>query len=89
MNPVEFPFVNCRLAEEQDEYQTLPVFKDSGPDGIVVSCWKLSWWERFYLLFVGRFWIMQMTFGRGFPPILPECKCPIKENKDGESNSSS
>jgi len=36
MKPLDFPMANLRLAEGQDEYETLPVFKDD--DGCMVGC---------------------------------------------------
>lgn len=72
MKPMEFPQQTMVLAKDQPEYIPLPVFYDSqGPEGIAISCFKLSWRERIKILFTGRLWIQQLTFHRGFSPQLP------------------
>jgi len=68
MKPIEFPEVNCVLAEDQPEYLPLPVFR--ADDGEVVSCWALTWSERFKVFFRGRIWWSVLTFNR---PLQPQC----------------
>ncbi len=75
MKPVEFPQCNAVLAKDQPEYQPLPVYRDEF--GLVVSCWRLTFWERFKLLFRGRMWLMQLTFGRPLQPQLPQTESPF------------
>lgn len=41
MIPIEFPEQNCVYAKDQPEYLPLPVHKT--PDGMVISCWALTW----------------------------------------------
>ena len=69
MKPVTFPEVNAVLAEDQPQYQPLPVHRDKAT-GMVVSCWRLSRWERLKLLVTGRLWLLQLTFG---DPLQPQC----------------
>jgi hypothetical protein len=69
MAPATFPEVNVIFAKDQKEYLPLPVYRD--PAGHVLSCWRLSWWERIKLLVTGRLWFVQMTFGDPLQPILP------------------
>lgn len=75
MIPVTFPESNCVYAADQPEYQPLPVLKL--PDGMCVSCWKLTLWERIKLLFTGKVWLMQLTFNQPLQPILPSVGRPF------------
>lgn len=75
MKPIEFPEHNAVLAKDQPQYQPLPVFRDQF--GLVVSCWKLTRWERIKLLFTGRLWLMQLTFGEPLQPQLPQLESPF------------
>lgn len=68
MTPARFPEQNATLAENQPEYLPLPVHRS--PDGTVVSCWRLTWWERLKVLLTGRLWLVQLTFG---DPLQPQC----------------
>lgn len=75
MKPIDFPQCNAVLAKDQPEYQPLPVYRDEF--GLVVSCWKLTLRERITLLFRGRFWLMQLTFGGALQPQLPSLDSPF------------
>src|SRR5690606_15768462 len=91
MNPVKFKGHNLTLAENQKEYNPLPVCNECTPEGSKVSCWRLSLWERIVVLFTGRIFIRQLTFHAPFQPILPmvnwdepcckNCGRPIGEHK--------
>ena len=74
MTPVEFPEQNTTFAKDQPEYLPLPAFTDGTH---VVSCWRLTWRERLRLLFGGRLWLMQMTFGGPLQPQLPSIDSPL------------
>ena len=52
MKPIEFPEQNCVYAKDQPEYLPLPVHKTE--DGMVVSCWRLTWRERLRVLLTGK-----------------------------------
>ena len=71
MNPVEFKESNCTYAEDQPEYLPLPVFKSDSPSGECISCWQLSWKERFKILFTGKLWLSMWTFNKPLTPVLP------------------
>ena len=75
MKPLDFPMSNQKFGEGQDEYETLPVFKDG--NGRVVSYWKLSWIEKLKILCFGKLWLLQLTFNRPFQPQLPAVDCPF------------
>ena len=69
MKPVDFKDGNSVYAEGQKEYLNLPAKKTK--DGLVTSCWQLTWKERFRVLFSGHIWINQETFNTPLQPILP------------------
>ena len=76
MKPTSFPEQNCVIAKNQPPYLPLPAFKDQ--DGIIVTCWKLSWAERLRLLILGRLWMSVMTFNTPLQPQKPTTICPLK-----------
>lgn len=68
-----FPEQNIIFAETQPEYMPLPAFKspyDPLNYGRVTCCWKLSWKERFRLLFTGVIWHSVLTFNDPLQPQL-------------------
>lgn len=68
MKPIKFPEVNCTYAENQPEYLPLPVFKNTSPQGEVISCWHLTLKERITILFTGKLWVSLMTFNKPLTP---------------------
>ena len=70
MKPITFDGQNTLFAKDQPEYQTLPAHLVRDNEGTVISCWQLSWRERFRLLFTGRLWCMVMTFNGPLQPQL-------------------
>jgi len=66
MKPSKFPEQNTVYAENQDEYGNMPAFKDE--DGVVVSCWKLTFRERLRVLFRGYIWLSLMSFNKPLTP---------------------
>ncbi len=80
MNPIEFKEVNVKYAENQDEYQTLPAFKNEEES---ISCWKFNWLERFKILIHGKLWLRQMNFGESLQPQLPQVETPFLEKSYG------
>jgi hypothetical protein len=74
MKPISFREVNVTLAKDQPEYLPLPVYQDGSE---TISCWKLSWRERFKVLFTGRMWYRQMNFRQPLQPQRPEIDCPF------------
>lgn len=61
MIPIKFPEHNVVFAEDQPEYQPLPAYKDSGANGEVITCWKLSFRERLRILFKGEMWLCLLS----------------------------
>jgi len=79
MHPVGFKQQNCTHAKKQPEYLTLPSHKDK--DGIVTTCWRLSFIERMKILALGRIWWQTMTFNCPLQPQKPSAENPIKSKE--------
>ena len=75
MVPVEFPEQNTVIAKGQPEYLGLPAYL--GPDGHMVSCWRLSVWERIKILFTGRLWLEALTFNKPLQPLFMGVEKPF------------
>lgn len=71
MKPIKFPEQNMVIAENQDEYQSLPAFFNVGVNAEVVSCWELSPEELETIAKTGKLWISMTTFNKPLMPILP------------------
>lgn len=76
MKPTTFEGSNIEFAKDQDEYLTLPAWRSHDGEE-VISCWALTWVERFKLLFTGRLWLRQLTFGGTLQPQLPQVEKPL------------
>ena len=59
-------------AKDQPEYLPLPAHR--AKDGMVTSCWALSWRERLWVLLHGRIWLCVMTFNH---PLQPQRQCVV------------
>lgn len=68
MKPVKFKEQNVIYAEDQPEYEPLPVLKIEGDEGQIVSCWKLSFIEKIKILFTGRVWVSLLSFNKPLTP---------------------
>lgn len=75
MKPIYFKERNVVYAKDQSEYQPLPAFKDEQQ---TISCWQLTWKERFKLFLSGRIWLKQLNFGKPLQPQLPSTDNPFK-----------
>lgn len=68
MEIVKFPEANCVYAAAQPQYRPLPAHKT--PEGIVISCWKLSSEELLRLVSEdGIIWVTMLTFNKPLQPI--------------------
>ena len=67
MKPISFPEVNLIFAKDQPQYIALPGYRSE--DGIVVTCWGMTWRERLKVFLTGRVWFRTMTFGN---PLYPQ-----------------
>jgi hypothetical protein len=68
MKPIEFKHQNVVYAKDQPEYMPLPALRLDTPQGEVISCWKMSAWERFKVLFTGKVWVSLMSFNKPLTP---------------------
>lgn len=69
MTPHQFPEANVTFAKDQPEYQPLPAVVGLF-NGEVITCWRPSFWERLKLLWTGRVWVHQLTFGAPLQPLI-------------------
>lgn len=77
MKAIEFPEVNVRIAEHQEEYETLPVFADASKGEVPVTmCFELSDEEKKQVAETGKVWFTILTFGKNFQPIEMSCLKP-------------
>ena len=75
MKAIKFKGSNVVFAENQDEYKQLPAYYDKTQDeGVVVTCYKLSFVERLRVLLFGKLWLAVMTFNNPLQPQLPSTK---------------
>jgi len=77
MKPTEFPQQTHILAKDQPQYLPLPVYWNL--EGELLSCWKLTLRERIRLLFTGRLWLWQLTFGDPLQPQRPQVENPFND----------
>lgn len=76
MEASEFPEVNVRIAEKQEEYQTLPAYFNK-EEGSMTFCFKLSKDEINRMYATGELWMKVLTFGKPLQPI------GLSTNKEG------
>ncbi|HEY3658247.1 MAG TPA: hypothetical protein VGL34_25030 [Steroidobacteraceae bacterium] len=74
MKPVEFAEQTLVLAEDQPEYQPLPVH--IAKNGTVTSCWELSADDLVKIVHTKKIWFQQLTFGQALQPQLPSIDKP-------------
>lgn len=77
MTATEFPEVNLRIGEGQEEYQTLPVHLDKkNEQSPVTMCFELDAEELKQVKETGKIWITVVTFNKPFSPIGMSCLKP-------------
>lgn len=81
MKLIEFPEQTVVIAKDQPEYEPLPAHVFHDATGRIACCWRLTWRERFKLLFTGLIWHQVLTFGHALQPQLltvekPDMKQP-------------
>ena len=79
MKPTQFPESTKTLQRPdgmtEQECGPLPVYNDGTQS---VSCWQMTWRERFSALFFGRVWLT-VVFGYTQPPVALDAKKTIFE----------
>ena len=63
------------FAKDQPDYMQLPSWK--GPDGMVVTRWRLTFRERLRLFLTGDLWLSVLTFNQPLQPVKMTTHCPI------------
>jgi len=69
MQPKEFPEVNVRIAEHQDEFVTLPA-RFNVKDGTMTFCFELSDDEINRIRATREIWFSVLTYGQPLQPIM-------------------
>lgn len=87
MRIIEFPEQTMVIAKDQPEYNPLPAHRVSNDAQGTIHCvWKLTWLERFKVLFTGKVWHSILTFNRPLQPqLLSVDKPEMKVVWKGES----
>jgi len=77
MKAIEFKEVNLRIAEDQEEYETLPVHINiQDPSAPATMCFELNEEEINQVKETGKIWLKVLTFGKLFHPIAMSCLKP-------------
>lgn len=82
MKSVKFDWCNCTYAEAQEQYLNLPAYRAPGKEGLVTSCWGLTFWERIRILFEGKFYLTMLTFGHPLQPISVSIRKPKRVEEE-------
>ena len=69
-------------AKDQPEYLPLPAIRTS--DGLVITRWKLTWRERWQVLWGGSLWLELLTFNKPLQPIRLSTVPPVLEEESCE-----
>ena len=75
MEVIKFKECNVTFAENQPEYLPLPAHKTS--DGIITSCWKLSFLERLRVALTGKLYLRILTFNQPLQPLKMSVNNPL------------
>lgn len=76
MKSIQFPEANQVWAKNQPPFLPLPAFTDERE---TVTCWRLTWPERFKVLLTGTLWLRQMNFGEKLQAQVPTVDRPFDE----------
>lgn len=89
MRGIEFPQSNIIFGKDQEQYLELPAcILPNSDTGEVVFCWKLTWRERFKLLFTGKLWHQVLTFDAALQPQLLAVDSPFVSVMNEEASAS-
>ena len=69
------------FAESQDEYQTLPAFRQD--DGTVLTRWRLTWKERLTIFLRGDLYLFTLTFNEPLQPVSLQVERPRMSDDPG------
>jgi hypothetical protein len=78
MKPIDFPEANALFAKNQPPYLPLPGYSDpKDRTGLVITCWRGSWRERWLFLLTGRLYLRVLTFKQLLQPQRPQVNSPF------------
>jgi len=84
MKPINFKYAQrflqpsgAKYSENVTGVDALPIFSDGEQ---VVSCWKMSWAERFSALFFGKVWLAILSENTHHPAYIVATKEYLKES---------
>jgi len=90
MNAFSFPEANVNLAENQEEYQTLPAYYGvigSQPEHLgYVVCFALTEDDINIINETKKIWLSQLTFKEKFNPVLFMVQSPFEDPKEYEKS---
>lgn len=72
MTAKDFPEVNVRIAEDQEQYHTLPAFFNSS-EGSITVCFELNDDELNRMKATNELWLKIYTGGKALQPLHPSC----------------
>ena len=76
MKIIKFKECNVTYAKNQPEYLPLPAYKTS--DGMVTSCWGLSFFERLKVVLIGKIYLEVLTFNQPLQPLRMSVSKPTE-----------
>lgn len=68
MKAINFKDANIEFAKDQKQYNSLPALRIGDENDTIVTCWRLTFFERLKILFTGRIWMSEMNFNRPLTP---------------------
>lgn len=90
MKAIEFKEANSKLAEDQPEYNTLPVYfgqvGETEHHKGCISCYELTEDEINTINHTKQIWASQLTFGQAFQPFLLMVNSPFEDPKTYEKS---
>lgn len=81
MKAIEFNEMNAKIAENQQEYETLPARIYNDGFGEVISCWELSDEEFEIIKKTKCIWLSILTFNKGIAPVVLMVEKPEMEER--------
>lgn len=83
MKAQEFPQQTVVIAENQEEYSSLPASVSN--EGVVTCCFKLDEAEQKQVSETGEIWLSILTFGQPMQPIHGSVLNPFTEDSKATS----
>lgn len=78
MKPITFDQANVKIAENQEEYMTLPAHHSEDTEGIVTCCWELTPEEIEQVKETGKIYLQMWTFNNPLQPIMLHTSNPLE-----------